>query len=719
MDCGPTCLRMIARFYGRHYSLQQLREKSHVSREGVSLLGISDAAEAIGLRTLAVKIPFEKLIEEATLPCIAHWNQSHFVVVYQIKSDKIIIADPAVGKVACTYSDFRSAWLTGHTVTGERAGLVLLLEPTPLFSKVEPGDVEVTGTASELLAYLKNYRQFISQLVIGLLVGSAFQLVIPFLTQSVVDVGINTRNINFIYLILAAQITLFIARTSVEFIRRWILLHLSTRINISLISDFLSKLFRLPLSFYDSKVVGDVLQRVEDHTRIQRLISSSSLSIVLSAFNIIVFAIVLLFYSYAIFLVFFVFSAASIFYVLAFMKKRAEVDHKRFGQLAVNQSNLIQLISGMSEIKLNNCETQKRWEWERIQAKMFRLSILSTKIQQYQDAGHLFMTELKNIIVTFMSALAVIHGDMTLGMMLAVQYIIGALNGPINDFVVVLREWQDAKISLERIREVRSLQNEDDTSNPLSLIPHKGQVIVFDHVTFHYEGGRSPKVLNDISFTIPVGKVTAIVGTSGSGKTTLLKLLLKFYSPTSGKIILGGRDLESERSTTWRKQCGAVLQDGFIFNDTIANNIALSSERVDVEKLLNAVKIASVQEFIESLPLGYNTVVGANGVGLSQGQKQRLLIARAVYKDPDFLFFDEATSSLDANNERAIMASMDSFFRNRTVLIIAHRLSTVKNADQIIVLERGEIVEIGSHSELIKSGGKYFELIKNQLELGS
>ncbi len=525
MDCGPTCLRMIAKFYGRHYSLQQLRERSHVSRDGVSLLGISDAAEAIGLRTLAVKISFSKLVEEATLPCIAHWNQSHFVVIYQIKAKQILIADPAVGKVSYTYDEFRSAWLTSHTTMGERAGLVLLLEPTPVFAGKESDDARDTGTLGELFAYLKSYRQFMSQLVIGLLVGSAFQLIIPFLTQSVVDVGINTRNVNFIYLILAAQVTLFIARTSVEFIRRWILLHLSTRINISLISDFLSKLFRLPLSFYDSKVVGDVLQRVEDHNRIQRLISSSSLSILLSAFNLVVFGVVLLFYSYVIFLTFFLFSAAGVLYVLAFMRKRAEVDHKRFGQLAVNQSNLIQLVSGMPEIKLNNCETQKRWEWERIQAKMFRLSIQSTKIQQYQDAGHLFMTELKNIIITFMSAMAVIHGDMTLGMMLAVQYIIGALNAPINDFVTVLREWQDAQISLERIREVRDLQNEDDLTKPVSLIPYKGQMIVFDHVTFHYEGPRSPKVLNDISFKIPVGKVTAIVGTSGSGKDHVVEVV--------------------------------------------------------------------------------------------------------------------------------------------------------------------------------------------------
>lgn len=555
----------------------------------------------------------------------------------------------------------------------------------------------------------------------GLLTGSLISLVLPFLTQSIVDVGINTHNVHFIYLVLAGQFMLFFSRMAVEIIRRWVLLHLSTRINISLISDFLSKLFKLPMAFFEGKMIGDILRRIDDHSRIERFISTSSLNILFSFFNLIIFGIVLAIYHVPIFLVFFGVSALYIGYVLLFMKKRAALDYKRFQQMADNQSSLIQTVQGMSEIKMNNCETQKRWEWERIQAKLFHVNVASTTLQQYQDAGSLLLNETKNMLITVMAALAVINGEMTLGMMLAVQYIIGQLNAPVNEFIVFSRDFQDAKISLERIGEIHEEKNEEDASlmtpSPRDLAP--GGTIMLSNVSFQYEGPHSPKVLESIDLIIPEGKITAVVGASGSGKTTLMKLLIKFYTPIAGKITVDGENLKDIHASTWREQCGTVMQDGYIFSDTISRNIALMDEETNWKKLRHAVSVANIQGFIESMPLGYNTKIGMNGVGLSQGQKQRLLIARAVYKNPEFIFFDEATSALDANNEKVIMENLNEFFKNKTVLVIAHRLSTVKNADQIVVLDKGKITEVGTHEELSRKRGAYFELVKNQLELGN
>ncbi len=737
MDCGPTCLQMIAKYYGRYYSLNDLRKKAFITREGVSMLGISDAAEAIGFRTIGVKIPIEKLEREAPLPCIIHWYQRHFVVVYKIHRGKVFVADPAAGLITYSKDEFNKGWLSARE-NGHEEGVGLLLEPLPSFYEHEPEEQRSKRKSLVyLFGYLKGNRKFIVQLILGLLTGSLIQLTLPFLTQSIVDVGISTQNIQFIYLVFAGQMMLFISRTAVDFIRRWILLHLSTRINISLISDFLSKLFKLPMSFFEGKMIGDILRRIEDHSRIERFLSTSSLNILFSFFNLVVFGLVLLIYSIPIFMVFFGVSAVYIVFILLFLKKRAELDYKRFQQMSDNQSNLIQTVQGMSEIKMNNCETRKRWEWERIQAKLFRVSVESTKLQQYQDAGSLFLNESKNMIITVMAALAVMDGSMTLGMMLAVQYIIGQLNAPVNEFITFTRDLQDAKISLERIGEIHLLDNEENlTLNPSPQERDLGGTIILENVSFQYEGPHSPKVLDGIDLVIPEGKVTAIVGTSGSGKTTLMKLLLKFYKPMEGKIKIDGENLEYIHASTWRQHCGVVMQDGYIFSDTIARNISLVDEEPDRKKLLHAVSVANIKEHIESLPLGYNTKIGMNGIGLSQGQKQRLLIARAVYKNPDMIFFDEATSALDANNEKVIMENLDDFFKARlpalrttsgggpnrqgkTVLVIAHRLSTVKNADQVVVMENGKIVEVGTHSELTLAKGKYFELVKNQLELGN
>ncbi len=717
MDCGPTCLRIIAKYYGKSYSLQSLREKSFITREGVSLLGISDAAESIGFRTLSAKMPFDNLKEDAPTPFIAHWRQQHFVVVYGFKKDKVLVSDPAHGLVKYSKKEFLDGWLSDKD-KGEETGVVLLLETTPDFYNTDGEVIDKTGF-SFLFKYLRPYRKFIIQLFLGLLLGSILQLIFPFLTQSIVDVGINNQDINFVTLILIAQLMLYFSRTTVEFIRSWILLHIGTRINISILSDFLIKLMKLPVSFFDTKMVGDLLQRIGDHKRIETFLTSSTLNILFSFVNLVIFAIVLGYYDLKIFAVFFIGSALYVAWILIFMKKRRDLDYKRFDQMSSNQSNLIQLITGMQEIKLHNSEKSKRWEWERIQAKLFKVSMKSLALNQYQEAGSTLINEVKNIFISFIAAKAVIDGDITLGMMLAIQYIIGQLNAPIIQLVAFIHSSQDAKISLERLGEIHgTADEEEDKTNKVTIFPENRSVNIED-MSFQYEGPHSEMVLKNITMVIPEGKVTAIVGASGSGKTTLLKLLLKFYEPAAGEIKLGDINLTNFSNRLWRDRCGAVLQDGFIFSDTIANNIAVSDEYIDTEKLLDAVKTANIQEFIESLPLGYNTKIGGDGHGLSQGQKQRLLIARSVYKNPEYLYFDEATNALDANNEKVIMENLDKFFKNRTVVVVAHRLSTVKNADQIVVLQKGVITESGTHNELTKKKGDYYNLVKNQLELGN
>ncbi len=716
MDCGPSCIRMIAAFYGKSYSLQKLRQLAHITREGVSLLGLSEAAEAIGFRTVGARITFEQLFQ-APKPCVVHWDQEHFVVVYKLKKGKVYVADPAFGLVEYSETEFKKHWLS--TVRqGEQKGICLMFDPTPKFFELE-GEEANRGQFRFLLKYLKPHRKLVAQLVLGFVVGSLIQLIFPFLTQSIVDVGINTQDINFIYLILAAQMMLFLSRMTVDFIRSWILLHISTRINISIISDFLIKLMKLPIGFFDTKMIGDLLQRIGDHRRIERFLTSQSLNVIFSVFNIVIFSIVLIIYKLSIFLVFLSGSALYIMWVFLFLKKRRELDFKQFAQLADNQTKLIQLINGMQEIKLNNYERQKRWEWERIQARLFKVNIQSLSLQQYQQAGSVFINETKNIVITILAATAVVNGQMSLGMMLAVQYIIGQMNSPLEQMVEFMHVSQDAKISLERLSEIHTQKDEEqDQAGKLTSLPSKADIAV-SGLVFQYEGSNSPKVLNNVNLTIPQGKVTAIVGTSGSGKTTLVKLMLGFYPPVAGSVKVGESDVSLFKQQWWREQCGAVMQDGFIFSDTIANNIALPEDEVDKERLAYAVRLANIQEYIESLPLNYNTKIGPEGVGLSQGQKQRILIARAIYKNPEFIFFDEATNALDANNEKVILENLNEFFKGKTVVVVAHRLSTVKNAHQIAVLEKGELVELGTHEELTAKQGAYYNLVKNQLELGN
>jgi len=772
MDCGPTCLKMIAKYYGKSISLQLLRDRSQVNREGVSLLGISEAAESFGFRTRMVRLNYEALTTNVPLPAILHWDQNHFVVLHKVnrRLRKHFIADPAQGPARVGKEDLLQKWISNKNEYGEGEGIALLLEPTPVFDRYEEESSEEDDPLASslsfrsMLSYVFPYKKMVFQLLLGVGIASALQLVLPFLTQSVVDVGINTANIHFIYIVLMAQFALFAGRLVIEFIRSWILLHISSRINVSILTDFLIKLMKLPVSFFDTKKVGDIMQRMNDHQRIETFLTGSSINVLFSMVNLAIFSVVLAIFNGTIFTVF---ASASVLYalwVIVFLKERKALDYKRFDVSAREQSATIQLVQGMQEIKLNGVELHMRWKWERLQAKLFRLNMKSLALSQWQQSGASFVNEGKNILIIFLTAKLVIDGQMTLGTMLAVQYIMGQLNSPIEQMVTFLQSWQNAKLSMNRLNEIHRMEDEEppnqplirelplfftrklsggrniagdlylnETMDPLTFLeedlpkasatgstmpPVREIAITLSRVNFFYPGAGYEPVLKDINLQIPKGKTTAIVGVSGSGKTTLLKLLLKFYEPQAGEIRLNNTPLKNISHSVWRKHCGVVMQESFIFSDTISSNIAVGVEKPDLNRLYHAVRMANIQDFIENLPLGFNTRIGTEGVGISMGQKQRILIARAVYRQPDFIFFDEATNSLDANNETIIIDNLGKFFKDRTVIVVAHRLSTVKNADQIIVLSKGVIVERGTHEELVKNGGEYFTLVKNQLELG-
>ncbi|MCF6168847.1 peptidase domain-containing ABC transporter [Lutibacter sp.] len=713
-DCGPTCIKIIAKFYNKTINTQQLRTLSETTRSGSSLLGLSEAAELIGFRTLGAQLSFVKLLE-APLPCILHWNKNHFVVLYKIKKDIMYISDPAHGLLTYTKKEFFKNWIGNNVDEYTKEGIVLLLDPTPKFYQ-EEFEQDTPFGFSFLLKYVLKYKRFLIQIAIGLLAGSLLQLIVPFLTQSVVDVGIQNQDIHFIYLILFAQLFLFLGKASLEIIRSWIMLHLSTRISISLISDFFIKLMSLPISYFDVRMTGDLMQRIQDHRRIQNILTTSSLNVLFSMFNFIIFGFVLGYYSLQIFGVFLIGSILYFTWILFFFKRRKELDYKRFSQSSANQSKVIELIGGMQEIKLHNAERQMRWGWEYVQARLFKISIKSLALEQTQSVGSNFINELKNMFITILSAKLVIDGEITLGMMMAISYIVGQLNAPVTQLISFLRELQDAKISLERLGEIHNREGEENIGDQkITEIP-LNSIIELKNISYRYVGGLEP-VIRNLNLTIPPNKITAIVGVSGSGKTTLMKLLMHFYKVDKGEILIGNFNLNNISPKSWRAQCGVVMQEGYIFNDTIAKNIAVGQSIIDLEKLKHAVHIANIEEYIESMPLRYNTMIGMEGTGLSTGQKQRLLIARAVYKNPKYLFFDEATSALDANNEKVIMENLNTFFNNRTAVVIAHRLSTVKNAHQIVVLDKGKIVEVGNHKELVKLKGNYFNLVKNQLEL--
>ena len=715
-DCGPTCLRMIAKHYGKTFSREFLRDKANITKIGVTMAGIAEAAEAIEMRTLGMRISLESLITEAPVPFIAPWRQKHFVVVYKTTKTKIYVADPAQGLLQYSHEDFKNAW----TNTTDDTGFVLLLEPNAQFYALEEDRIKNNGF-SFLIPYFRPYKKLIRQLFAGLLVAAIIQFLLPFLMQSVVDIGVNNRDIPFIYLILISQLVLILSQTLVSIFREWLLIHITSRFNIKMISDFLFKMLKLPVSYFETRNTGEHLQRITDHTRIQNFVSSSTLNMVFSMITFIIFNCILAYYNLKIFAVFIVSAVLYVSWTFFFLKKRAELDYKRFDETSQSQTSLIQIINGVKEIKINNSQRKNRWKWEYTQISLFKTSLSTLKLAQYQSIGATFINELKNIAITFLSAKAVVDGELTLGMMVTIQYIVGQLNLPLGNFVAFIQTWQDAKISLERLSQVHCKEDEDDLKlNKVKELTENKTIEIVD-LSYRYGGKSTPFVLKNINCNIPQGKTTAIVGASGSGKTTLMKLLLKFHEPTKGNINIGSVDLTHINNDYWRSNCGAVMQDTFMFNDTIGGNISESeqNEIIDRDKLKNAAFVANMDSFIQKLPNKYNTELGTSGIRLSGGQEQRIMIARAVYKNPFYVFFDEATSALDANNEKVIMHNLDNFLKEKTAIIVAHRLSTVKNADNIIVLEDGAVVEQGTHENLTDLKGKYYELVKNQLELGN
>jgi ATP-binding cassette, subfamily B, bacterial len=712
MDCGPACLKIISKYYGKEFSQEYLRERCNTDRMGTSMLALSEGAEKLGYKTDGLRLGFDDLVTLDQLPVIAHWQQKHFVVVHKIKNNTVYVADPAHDLLTYSKQEFLKNWC-GNT----EQGIVLTLQPMQAFYENKHAFTSA-GTFAVLKKYLRPHRIKMIWMLISLLLVCSLQIAFPFLTQKLVDDGIVKKDIPFVYMILLSQLFVFLGRTSIEVFRSFTLLHLSNRINIQMLSDFFAKLMRLPLGFFDLKMIGDILQRINDHYRIEQFLTSGTINVIFSFLNLLVFSCILLWFSP---LLFVVFAAGSIVYFLwikLFMKRRADLDYKRFNQLSQSQEKNLEIIIGMQEIKLNNAEQYKRSQWQQLQQGIYSINLKNLHLSQWQTGGASVINELKNIFITFLTALLVMNNHISLGIMLSVSYIIGQLNGPVMQLIDFMQQLQDAKLSLKRVNEIHQKPDEEAAENQTITHIPPGDLHL-QNVSFKYDKSHAaPAVLRNINLVIPTGKVTAIVGSSGSGKTTLLKLLLQFYKPDDGNILVGNSLLRNINAAAWRNHCGAVLQEGYIFNDTIARNIAFGKETIDEDRLLQAASIANADGFIQELPMKYETAVGQNGLGLSTGQKQRILIARAVYKNPRLLFFDEATSALDSRNERRITENLQNYLAGKTVVIIAHRLSTVKHADHIVVLENGSVAEYGTHDELVANKGFYFNLVKNQLELG-
>ena len=721
MQCGIACLQMVCKYFDREYSLDSLSKLCFATTEGVSMLGINEAANTLGLHTISARVT-TTMLGKAPLPSILHWDQNHFVVLYKVKKGKkFYVADPGKGLVTYGLDEFKQHWISTKS-NGEDKGIAMFLETTPAFFTYKMEDEEHIKEKRSfrfLFGYVKKYRKYFGQIILGLIVGSLLQLVLPFLTQSIVDVGIKNQDIGFVWLILLGQLMLTVSRTAIDFIRRWLLLHISLRINISLVSDFFIKLLKLPMSFFDTKLMGDLMQRMNDHNRVNNFLTQQTLNITFAMLTFVVFSVVLFFYNKLVFVIFLLGSILYGAWMTLFLKRRKVLDYELFEQQAINNNKTYEFITSMQEIKLQDCEQRRRWEWEDTQADLFGVQMKSLKLQQTQEAGSIFINEVKNIIITVVAATAVIHGQMTLGMMLAVQYIIGQLNSPVEQLMNFFYSLQDVKISLERINEIHQMDDENGKVGLQTSIEDKSEGIDIKDIMFKYDPHALRKTIDDVNIHIPQGKVTAIVGASGSGKTTLIRLMLGYYPVLEGQINIGNTDINKLNKKWWRRQCGVVMQEGVIFSESIARNIAVDDGDIDKERLLKAAEIACIKDYVMALPLKFNTKIGRDGVGLSQGQKQRILIARAVYKNPDYIFLDEATNSLDANNERSIVENLDKFYKGKTVVIVAHRLSTVKNADQIVVIDHGKVVEVGNHESLTAKRGAYYNLVKNQLELGN
>ena len=721
MQCGVACLCMIARYYGMNTSIAAIERVCHATTEGVSLKGISDGADRLGLDSQGVRLSVESLAE-CPLPAVLHWNQNHFVVLHKIsrKGRRFHVADPGKGMTSYSRDEFMEHWASGRN--GDKpVGIAMLFEPReghPGFDGAESGGGAAVSSLAFLSRYIKGHGKVLAIVAAGLLIACCLQLIMPFLTQAIVDVGITHKDIGFIWLVLLGELMIVIGRTATDFIRRWLLLHVSMRINISLVSDFFIKLLKLPMSFFDTKLMGDLLQRIGDHSRVQSFLTGQLLNVVFTLLSFLIFGFVLCVYDPLVFGVFIVGSAVYAIWISVFLRRRKVLDYELFEQQARNQNKTYQFITSMQEIKLQDCERRRRWEWEDVQADLFMVQMKVLRLQQSQEAGSVFINEVKNIIITVLAATAVIDGSMTLGAMLAVQYIIGQLNSPVEQMMSLIYTFQDVKISLERINEIHQGKNEETERRSVASFDDVKSIALSD-IGFRYDPHSSRKTIDGVTFDIPHGKVTAIVGGSGSGKTTLIKLMLGYYPLEEGKISIAGRDLADFNLKWWRRQCGVVMQDGVIFSESIARNIAVDDGEIDMARLEEAARIANIHDYVVGLPLKYNTMIGRDGVGLSQGQKQRILIARAVYRDPSFIFLDEATNALDARNERAIVENLQNFYSGRTVIVVAHRLSTVKNADHIIVLDGGRVVESGDHASLIEKRGAYYTLVRNQLELGN
>lgn len=715
MDCGATCLRIVFKYYGQMVSILKIRKLCQTTKNGVNLLGISEAAEKLGFRTYGVRLSLEQL-NQVELPCILHWNQNHFVVLYKIRRGKYYISDPASGLVTYTEEEFSKNWFSTRQL---HEGLSLVLSPGPDFYNLDDEEAESTLKWNKIFTYFNKYRKLFFQLILGMLLGTLLSLITPFLTQSVVDIGINTKNISFVNLILIAQLMLFMGTTSVSFIRSWIMLHISTRVNISILTDLLIKIMKLPMGFFDLKTHGDLMQRMADQQRIESFLTGSTLNTLFSMVNMLIFGSLLLVYDKTIFLVFIGSTVLYVLWILFFMKYRRELDHRRFKISSENQTYMVEMIQSIKDIKLNNAQKTKRWGWEALQAKLFKFKVRSLALSQYQSAGSMAINQAKGILITYISAKGVIDGDITLGGMMAIQYIVGMISNPVEQFLGFMQLYQDAKISLERLNEIYETEEEEDLRKDYIQCLPDSRTLEMRNLTFRYFGAGNEPIFSNLNLTFLEGKTTAIVGASGSGKTTILKLLLRFYEYEEGELWVGKRKLDQIAFNLWRDSCGFVLQDNFVYADTIEKNIAINEEHPDEERLARAIDIANLTDFVDEQPFGLATKIGTAGRGISQGQKQRLMIARAVYKEPDYLFLDEATNALDANNEKEIINKLDHFFEDRTVVVVAHRLSTVRNADNIIVLEKGEVVEQGNHEELTALKGKYYELVKNQLELGN
>ena len=720
MDCGPASLKMISKYYGKYYSLQYLRDLCGNTREGVSLAGISHGAEVIGLRSLAAHCSTQDLIDKVPLPIIIHWDNSHFVVLYDIKEKlnnkaNFYVADPARGYVTYDKNEFEDKWIKRNE--NKTSGIALILEPQADFKQRQAGEKAERGRNLEnIMGYFLPYKKSFLYLGIVMLLITAMQAVLPFISKAVIDVGIQTQDVSFINIVLIANLALIVSITLSSAVRDWILQHMSSRINIALISDYLIKLMKLPVSFFENKMLGDILQRANDHERIRSFILNNSLNLVFSSLTFAIFGVVLLIFNKIIFWIFLFGSILYILWVMCFLKLRKKLDWDYFELNAKNQSYWVETIGAIQDIKINNYEQTKRWKWEGIQARLFKVNLRMLGINNVQNLGASFIDSVKNLLITFFCAKAVIAGEITFGVMISTQFIIGMLNGPVQQLISFMVGFQFAQISFMRLNEVQTLKDEDEDTgnNDMELTGDKS--LVLNNVSFQYSA-VSPLILKNINLIIPEGKVTAIVGDSGSGKSTLLKLLLRIYKPSYGEILIGGMNINNIGLRQWREKCGAVMQDGKIFNDTILNNIILNDEKPDNNKLRNAVAAANIGYEIEQLPLSYQTKVGENGRALSGGQKQRVLIARALYKNPDILFFDEATNALDTINEQKITAALDEVFHGKTVIVVAHRLSTIRKSDQIVVMRDGQIVEVGDHEALMQRRGRYFQLVESQSEI--